>query len=1186
MNQNYKIITLSAVIFILLAAIPARDVVAEKLTLRQAIDIAVKNSPDIDIANLEKQKSDYKFKSKSAEMFPKISNYSRFSSDEYSSDSANKGWLVSEEIVQPIWKGGRLYYTKELYRNLKDIASVKALIKELDVAFEVKKAFFETVKYSELMKVSEEIEKVVGSHYENVNKMYKQGLVPKVDVLKTKSILDKAQLEHVQILNGYYLSRNHLNYVLNVPLDTDYEIEYPPRNLDVSLTMEEATNICLARNPEVTWIVLKEKNAGTETAITRAELLPEIDAYGKIGNKFDSSEDGTEKSVGVSINFDIWDWGRNYNEMKASQIEGLQVKKECEAEINRLALGVRNSYTDYDISLKKIVAAKRFFNSISEEFSKQLSRFNNGQATNQDVLDAEALYAKAGYELMEAYASCGLKKGALERAIGVGDMSEVSNRPPDFENDMEFISYIENRAFLFFACEQNKHTGLFRDASGGGDSSIASTGFGLAALCIGAENGWLPEEEARTRALKCLETLGSLDNRKDGFFYHFLQTDTGKRAGSAEISTVDTAILMYGIIAVSEYFGGNVSELGYKLVRSVEWRKMAGLDNRIFMGWTPEDKMMKAKWNYYTDEILLMSVLALGTDDEISEEVFYTFTRQKKSYKDSNRFIVSWTGSLFTYQYANIWLDLRYMRDKEGIDWNENSRSAIKAQIAYCADNSGKYSSLKDGAWGISSCETEDGYTMAMGAVPCGQTMPEFDGTVSISGSVGSMIFAPFDSMNAAKYYYSRPELWGRYGLKNAFNDDKKWISDTSFGIDTGLVLLSLENFRSGLIWKLMGRSPIIKKGMERARLNRQTVKEAVLRQVNPAISFDAKTEFSRMEGLSAADDIGSAKEYFNESDKMYKDIANAISSHDLTKLSPSSRADELFTLLVISLRKPGFLPSDKTKQDYLTSIKDSFLSEDVKKKFIEDVVYLSGAGYEEAANSLISGLVSEGEDNIYYREAGEYALKSGKPSVAYMFFSKYLAAVYDSEGQDKCAAESKKLEDLFREGYPYYSGCLEIIRLKIALDNASDQSGILGAIRDKAAALYRQGSTSESIELYDLVYNSSRDANILLTIGNIYLESGKYESALRKYREYPDSDDNPEVLFKMALCDRKLGENSAAYSLFKKIELQFKDSDYYDDALYYMGTLNREAGLFEESEKYFEKLRSEKPGSEYLIRE
>lgn len=1181
-------ILIAAFLLFFAVFIPAIDVHAEKLSLSQAVDIAVKNSPDIDIANLEKQRSDYRFKSKAADMYPRISNFTRYSSDEYASDSANKGWLVSEQFVQPIWKGGRLYYTKEFYRNLKDIASVRAAIKELDIVFEVKKAYYDAMKYSELLKVSEEIEKVVSSHYENVDKMYRQGLVPKVDVLKTKSILDKAQLEHVQILNEYFLSKNRLNYALNVPLDNDYEIEYPAYNLDVSLTMEEATNMCLARNPAMTEQTLKEKNAGAEAKIARSELFPEVDAYGKIGNKFDSSDAGTEKSVGVMVNFDIWDWGKSYNEMKASELGYQQVKKEYDITVNRLTLGVRNAYTDYDISLKRIAAAKRFFNSISEEFSKQLSRFNNGQATNQDVLDAEALYAKAGFELMESYASSGLKKGALERAIGVKDISEVSSRPSGFENDMEFLSYIENRAFLYFACEQNKKTGLFRDTSGGGDSSIASTGFGLAALCIGVENGWMQAEEARSRALKCLKTLDALENRRDGFFYHFLQIDTGKRAGTSEISTVDTAILLYGVIAVSEYFGGEVGELGYKLVNSVVWRNMIDEDGRIFMGWTPEDKMMKAKWNYYTDEILLMSVLALGTDEKAPENVFYGFAKQRKSYKDSEKFIVSWTGSLFTYQYANIWIDFRNVSDKDGVNWYDNSRKAAKAQIAYCADNAGKYSSLKNGAWGISSSETEDGYTMAMGAIPCGEVKPEFDGTVSICGSVGSMVFTPFDSMRAARHYYSRPELWGRYGLKNAFNDDKRWISNTSFGIDTGLMLLSLENFRSGLIWKLINRSPVIQKGFKRAGLevNEANIVPAACPEATPALS-DTGAEFSRIEGLLLKDDLDSARSYFAVSDKAYAEIAGKISLMDNGKLTPRDRVDNLFMLMVISLRKPGYLSFDKVKKDYLSAIKSDLSLGDVKKALLEHVVYMSESGYGEAADSLITGLVSNEKQGDLYREAGEYALAKGKPGTAFPFFSRYLAALYGAEGPDKCSDESLKLEEELRSrGYPYYSGRLEAVRLKIAIESAEDQSAVINSIKERAASLYRQGLILEAIELYELVYSAGRDTRSLLMIGDIYLESGKCELALRKYQEYPEADENPEILFKMALCNRKMGENSAAYSLFKRIELGFKDSDYYDDTLYYMGTLNKEAGLFEESERYFEKLRAEKPGSEYVVTE
>ena len=825
MEKLYKISKINILFYLLSLAVlvyPARFVYADKLTLQQAVDTAIKNSPEVEIANLEKQRSDYQYKSKAAGMFPKVTNFTRYSSDNYSSDSTTKGWLISEEVIQPIWEGGKLYYTKELYRNLKDLSSLKAFDKELDITLDVKVAFFEVMKYSELLKVSGELKKVVTNHYENVNKMYTQGLVPKVDVLKTKAILDKTELDHIQILNEYYLAKNRLNYAMNIPIDSNFEIEYPERNLDVSLTLNEVMQISLARNPKVAMQDFDEKNAKAGIGIARSSLLPSIDAYGKFGNNINSSVGSTEKAAGITMNFDIWDWGKNYDELKASQVEYQQALKGREVVSNKMSLDVRNAYTDYDISLKRVTASKRFFNSISEEFKKQLVRFNNGQATNQDVLDSEALYAKAGFELQEAAAYCGLKKGALERSIGIKDFTEITSRPARFENDMDFIHYLENRAYLYFDCEQNKTTGLFGDTSGGGDASIASTGFGLAALCIGAENGGITKEEASARALLCLKSLSALNERKDGFFYHFLQINTGERAGTAEISSVDTAILLYGIIAASEYFEGDVKQVGYGIVNSVQWHKMLDKDGRFIMGWTPEDKYMKSKWNYYTDEILLMSIVALGSDEKVPDSVFYSFIRNKASYKDSQPFIVSWTGSLFTYQYANIWVDLRGGTDKDGVNWYENSKMATKSQIAYCRDNSSKYSSFKWDSWGISSCENEEGYTMSMGAAPCGEVRPEFDGTVSICGSVGSMIFTPFDSMRAAKYYYSRPELWGRYGLKNAFNDEKKWISNTYYGIDTGLMLLSIENFRNGFIWNLVAKSPVIKKGLERAGLKKK----------------------------------------------------------------------------------------------------------------------------------------------------------------------------------------------------------------------------------------------------------------------------------------------------------------------------------------------------------------------------
>lgn len=800
------------------------SVSAENLFLRQAVEIALKNSPDIDISELEEQKTQYHLNASTAEMLPKVNGFIRYSSDDYVSDSTNKGWLISGGVVQPVWKAGRLFYTRQFYKNLRDAAVIQAEKKKLDVAYDVKKEFFDVYKFSELLKVADETKQLLSSHYANVNKMYVQGLVPKVDVLRTKSRLDEAQLEHIEILNELYLSKNRLNYLLDVPLDYDYEIIYSESNMDLKFTLDELTQVAFERSPDVILQDYAEQNARLNTKISRADLFPQIDAYARVGRLLRSDDgDDTEKSAGFTVNMDIWDWGRNYSEMKASDVNYQQELRKRRLLNKRLTLDVRNAYINYDISLKRINAAARVLESSGEELKKQLIRFKNGQATNQEVLDAEVFHTKAGYELKRAYAFCGEKRGLLERVIGIADFEEIEERPRFFENDMDFLSYIEYRTVLYFLEEQSGRTGLFRDTSGGGDCSIASTGFGLAALCIGVENGWVEKAEAEKKVLKCLKTLRSLDNRKDGFFYHFLQIDTGERSAGCEVSTVDTAILLCGVIAASEYFDGEIKQIGYDIVKSVHWEKMLDKkDKRFYMGWTPENGNIDYKWNFYTDEILLMAILSLGSSDDISEDVFYSFEKKKMTGLNGDEFIVSWTGALFTYQYANIWFDFRGKSDREDIDWYENSKKAVLSQITYCRENSPKHRSFGKDSWGISSCETKDGYTMSMGAPPCGQLKPQFDGTIAVTGSVGSIIFTPYEALDCAKFYYSVDDLWGRYGLKNAFNFDKDWISNTAYGIDRGLMLLAIENFKTELIWNLMEKSPVIRKGFERAGLRQR----------------------------------------------------------------------------------------------------------------------------------------------------------------------------------------------------------------------------------------------------------------------------------------------------------------------------------------------------------------------------
>ncbi|MCK9554869.1 TolC family protein [bacterium] len=821
MMKNFFDSVMDPVLVAIAAMLFCGNVSAENLFLRQAVDIALKNSPDVDIAELEEMKAQYQLNASTAEMLPKVDGFIRYSSDDYVSDSTNKGWLISGGVVQPVWKAGKLFYTRQFYKNLKDAAVIQLEKKKLDVAYEVKKAFFDVYKFSELLKVADETKDLLASHYGNVNKMYVQRIVPKVDVLRTKSRLDEAQLEHIEILNELYLAKNRLNYLLDVPLDYDYEIVYSESNMDLKFTLDELMQVAFERSPEVILQDYAEQNARLNTKISRADLFPQIDAYARIGRLLRTDYgDDTEKSAGFTANMDIWDWGKNYSEMKASDVNYQQELRKRRLLNNRLTLDVRNAYIDYDISLKRINAAARVLESSKEELKKQLIRFKNGQATNQEILDAEVFHTKAGYELKRAYAFSGEKKGFLERVVGIINFEEIEEKPRVFENDMDFISYVEYRAFLYFMEEQSGRTGLFRDTSGGGDCSIAATGFGLAALCVGVENGWIEKDEAERKTIKCLKTLAGLNNRKDGFFFHFLQIDTGERSGNCEVSTVDTAILLCGVIAASEYFSGEVKELGYQIVGSVRWEEMFDKGAKRFcMGWTPEDGNIKYKWNFYTDEIFLMAILALGSTENIPEDVFYSFERKKMSGLNGEEFVVSWTGALFTYQYANIWFDLRDKTDAENINWYENSKKAVISQIAYCRENSPKYRSFGRTSWGISSCETKDGYTMAMGAPPCGELKPQFDGTVAITGSVGSIIFTPYESLNCAKYYYSQSDLWGRYGLKNAFNIDENWVSNTAYGIDRGLMLLAIENFRSELIWNLMMKSSVVQKGFERAGL-------------------------------------------------------------------------------------------------------------------------------------------------------------------------------------------------------------------------------------------------------------------------------------------------------------------------------------------------------------------------------
>jgi len=312
-------------------------------------------------------------------------------------------------------------------------------------------------------------------------------------------------------------------------------------------------------------------------------------------------------------------------------------------------------------------------------------------------------------------------------------------------------------SFLYFweltnTLDNSPGYGLVRDRFPGNPSiaSIAAVGFGLTAIPIGVEEGWIGYEDGFERASRTLETFLKLENFH-GFFYHFLDFNTGERAWGCEISTIDTAIFLCGALTAGEYFGGEVAEKASALYERVNWNRMIDYRNNYFyMAYYPE-KGFQGFWDFYAEQLMLY-VLAAGAPDpkyRIDPVVYYSFKRYQGSYK-GERFIHSWFGSLFTYQFSHAWIDFRDLVDGRGVNWFENSVRASLASYNYCKDNAGQYSGFTIG-WGVTACDGPGGYDGLLGTPPSGNngTAHRIDGTLAPAGALGSIVFLPDRALEA-----------------------------------------------------------------------------------------------------------------------------------------------------------------------------------------------------------------------------------------------------------------------------------------------------------------------------------------------------------------------------------------------------------------------------------------------------
>jgi hypothetical protein len=391
----------------------------------------------------------------------------------------------------------------------------------------------------------------------------------------------------------------------------------------------------------------------------------------------------------------------------------------------------------------------------------------------------------------------------------------------------EVIDYEMRGAFGFFWEQANTVAGspaygLIRDRYPGseGIASMASVGFGLTAYLVGIEKGYITYQEGYDRVDQTLDTLLSME-RVEGFYYHFVDMDTGERAWSSEVSNIDTSILLMGVLSVGQYFGGDIQVKAQQIYDAVNWPWYLDESRDMFyMAYRPE-RGFEGHWDFYAEQ-LMMYVLSTGSDTHpVDDSAYYTFIRHDGKYGDGEPFIHSWFGSLFTYQYSHAWIDFMGYQDKEGVSWYDNSVEASLAQYNFAVDNDDEYLTLGPLAWGLSACDGPGGYNGLYGAPPSGydNTANVIDDTIPPSAAIGSILFLPEQAQAAMLNYYSIDELKSQYGFLDAYNLTEEWFDTDVIGIDKGISLLMLANYDGNIVYKIMMQNANILQGLERLQI-------------------------------------------------------------------------------------------------------------------------------------------------------------------------------------------------------------------------------------------------------------------------------------------------------------------------------------------------------------------------------
>ena len=406
---------------------------------------------------------------------------------------------------------------------------------------------------------------------------------------------------------------------------------------------------------------------------------------------------------------------------------------------------------------------------------------------------------------------------------------QPTERPPLFENDPtkyrftrdedEFLEDIERTSFQFFWNETNPVTGLVKDRSHaeGTDqrnaASIAATGFGLTAHCIADQRGWEQRIEIRDRVRNTLRFVLSRVQHEHGFYAHFLNIQNGERVFQSEVSSIDTAIFLCGVLTCRAYFDdAEIYELATKIFERVDWVWMLQNKNTLSMGWTPEHGFLHTRWDSY-NELMMIYLLGMGSVSHALPMATWAAWSRPIFEFNGIRYIGA-HAPIFAHQYSHAWFDFRGRRDKFA-DYFTNSVIATKVHKLWCLELAQQFPDYTEDLWGISASDSVRGYT-AWGGPP---EMGRIDGSVVPCATAGSLPFLPQETLRVLRYIRQNygNKAWRTYGFVDAFNPLTNWYSADVLGIDVGITIVMAENSRTGFVWEQFMKNAEVKRGMTRA---------------------------------------------------------------------------------------------------------------------------------------------------------------------------------------------------------------------------------------------------------------------------------------------------------------------------------------------------------------------------------